>query len=411
MRIGGLVCSAWLLWVGYYVFVNGRGYDPARGTWVAVIVYALFFVTAFETFARELPKRFATHVIGAVVVGLLAIGYVVISLQNLGVMTDALALSLAAGKLVLQGHNPYGADLSWGWNAFGLPDSLRTSFVGGGHLTQINYPALAILLYVPAVALRLSPLVVSTVGLVGAVLLIVALAPPQLKTLAPIPFLVGSDSIKFVMGSLQDIWYVFLMLPAAFLWTEMPLAAGVFLGLACAVKQQPWLAVPFFFIGVARGVPGAHKEAVRRLAAAALGLLIGFGAPNAAFAASRPVVWLSAIVQPLTASFTPAGVGAVSLANSGALNLPGSILHWAPLIVLAVFSLAALRYFKELRNGLWLVPGLALFFSSRSLDNYFVYLLPVCVASWFGQLPHALEWKRRLIERWRAARARRLAAV
>jgi len=410
LRIGGFACSAWLIWAAYYTTLNGRAFDDLRGTLVALIVYLLFFLTAFETCLRELPKRYVVHMLGAVIGGFLALTYSTVALLNLGVRTDALALSLASGTMILHGHNPYGADLSWGFKLFPVPASEHTAFIGGGELTQINYPALAILLYLPAVAFHFDPLFVSIAGLIGAVLILVAIAPPSFRTLAPIPFLVGPDSIKFVLGSLQDVWYVLFMLPAAFAWTEAPFAAGIFLGLACSVKQQPWLAVPFFLVGfVAHRSNGENRW--RRFASAAIGLTIGFGLPNAIFALSRPHAWFSAVIQPLTAPFSAMGVGTVSLASSAAFSLPQWTLHWLPLVVLAVFLGVALRYFESVRNALWLVPGIALFFAPRSLDNYFVYLLPVCLASWFGQLPEALAWKARLLESWRASRTWRALAA
>jgi len=411
LRLGGFACSAWLIWAAYYTVLNGRAFDNLRGTVVALVVYLLFFLTAFETCQRDLPKRYVVHMLGAVVVGFLALTYATVALLNLGVRTDALALSLASGTMILHGQNPYGADLSWGFNLFPVPMSEHTAFIGGGELSQINYPALAILLYLPAVAFRFDPLFISAAGLVGAVLVLAAIAPRSFKTLAPIPFLVGPDSIKFVLGSLQDIWYVLFMLPAAFLWTDAPLIAGVFLGLACGVKQQPWLAVPFFLVGFVAGSRAADENKWRRFGWAALGLALGFGVPNAVFALTRPAAWFSAVIQPLTAPFSAMGVGVVSLAYSGAFALPDWTLHWLPPVVLFAFFIVALRRFEDVRNALWLVPGIALFFAPRSLDNYFVYLLPVCLASWFGQLPEALALKEQLLGRCRASRAWRLLAA
>ncbi|MBC5823514.1 MAG: DUF2029 domain-containing protein [Candidatus Eremiobacteraeota bacterium] len=384
VRIGGQLGCVWLLWAAYSCWLFGGGYNNAVGSILSFSGYALFFVLGYLTLKSQLPRGYPIIFCSCILFGLAAYSYVLIHFRSPGIGTDGLALDLAAAQTLIHGHNPYGVDLSWAFQAFHLPSTYNTPRADGTIVDSMTYPALSFLVYVPTELMRVDSRWLSFAALAAAMMLLVRFAPRGLKTLAPLVFLIDPFHVEYVVGSVQDILFVPFIMVAVFVWADVPWLAGACLGLAGAIKQEPWLDVPFLLIGIFIMSVGNVSLKMRRVCVAAAAAGVAFALPNLPFALGKPAAWTAGVLDPFLAKNVEVGVGLVNLSLSGRVPLP----HWALALLASAMFFGAMfvgwRYFKTVRNALWLAPGLMLFVSPRSLENYFIYLLPVCLASWFG---------------------------
>ncbi|HME81879.1 MAG TPA: hypothetical protein VKF82_07355 [Candidatus Eremiobacteraceae bacterium] len=394
LRVCGVVVSAWLLWNAYYIWVNTGTVEHADAAVVTFAAYLLFFAVSILTLQGTLPHHYPIALLSGLGIGLCMRAYAMLHYVLPVITTDGLALSLYAAELFLRGINPYGLDLAASYDIFHVPIAFNTPLIEGGVVGSMPYPALAFLSYIPALLIHVDPRWVDVCAVLVSIALLYAIAPRHLRSVAILVFLVDPGSIDFSFGSEQDILYLAPLMLAAFFWTQMPAAAGAFFGIACAIKQDPWLDAPFFFIGVIAAAPAGRRvhNFVRAVAAA----FAAFMLPNAYFAITKPAAWAAGVFEPFIAHHVEWGAGLVNIVLSGHV-------HWAPEVLTRVAAgvfiallLVAALFFKPVRNLVWLAPGLTLLVAPRSLENYFLFLLPVCLASWFGSLPDAIELKESL---------------
>jgi uncharacterized membrane protein len=99
--------------------------------------------------------------------------------------------------------------------------------------------------------------------------------------------------------------------------------------------------------------------------------------PNLPFFIWSPSAWTKGVLSPALGNLVPDGHGLSSLLSEGLLELP----PWAYSILIAV-TLAGLlavyaRFFGRMREALWVLSAVAMYFSYRSLHSYFVFWLPI----------------------------------
>src|SRR5258706_96624 len=128
-------------------------------------------------------------------------------------------------------------------------------------------PAGAFLVAIPAVWAGLPSVTLTQLLLL---LLVLALAvwaapTPLLRVVVLLLLLSTTDGVRQVAGSDFEIWPLALLL-FAWLAPERRWTSAVLVGVACAIKQTAWLALPFYLIWVWRSY--GRDEALRRGAAA-----------------------------------------------------------------------------------------------------------------------------------------------
>lgn len=408
LRVGGSLCCLWLLGQAFSAWGIAASTRTTTTVAVAVVLLALYLAVTFESFAKELPRRYVLHVLGVIACGLMV--YAGENLSHTGVTSDEMYFSLAAGQELLHGNNPYGLDLAAKQYAYPAPAhrlrKLFTATTTGAVETQLPYPGLSVLLYLPADAFAFNPAWITLAAFGMCVALIVWAAPPGLRTLVPLVFLINPEILGSVQGYVEDIPFILMLMATAFFWTDLPVVAGIALGIGCAVKQLPWLDVPIFMAGVFASGSGSLAKRLNRTTAAAAAALIAFAIPNAYFALTKPAAWLTGITEVFRRQYLYSGVGVVSFNIYGGADIPRWLLMAAGAVALAAMVIVALVSFEKVRNALWVAPAIALFFAPRSLGDYFMYAVPVCLMSWFGAMPHAIDWKKHLAEHWRFARVR-----
>ncbi|MDP8957612.1 MAG: hypothetical protein M3N51_00065 [Actinomycetota bacterium] len=330
--------------------------------------------------------------------------------------TDSLTFSHMAAQRVIEGENPYalrGAALARGLGELGLPpeSAVLTRLTDGSSVDVLSpYPALHFLSYVPFVAVGLSDLRWANLLFELFALAAIWLALPRTARLVALPALLLEPNItvEFTAGGVTDwLWVLPVILVAIALSRNRAAIAALTLGIACAVKQQVWFAVPFVLVWLARRAPAKPpSRAPSPPARYGTLVLLGFLAPNLPFILWSAGDWVHGVLYPAVAGLMPAGRGASLLSSLGLVGLPAEAYASAVALVMAVGLFLYARYFSRLQHLLWVFPTLIPFVAYRSLHNYFVAWLPV-ILLWTAL--HHRELRGDLVglapDRWQVSRA------
>ncbi len=308
-----------------------------------------------------------------------------------GYGTDELAFDQYAAQLAEHGLNPYVHSMAPAFALFQVSPDGYSYNLAGQAVTQLSYPALAFLVYLPFLALHITGQLAVAVN-VGAwaltVVLLFALLPRPLR---PVALIVASVAVygSYAVGGVTDVLYLPFLVIAAYRWdrfgeTRLSLLGPVALGLAMAVKQTPWPLLAFLVCGLAADTyaRAGARAALRRAGAYLLISLGAFLLPNLPYLLSTPGAWLRGIVVPITSQLVPAGQGAVGLTLFAGVG-GGSLSAFT--IATGLLGVVLLLVFLGTRPLLWpatfVLPSIILFFASRSYGSYLVSLLPVLVIS------------------------------
>ncbi|MGH8546530.1 MAG: hypothetical protein ACREX3_23525 [Gammaproteobacteria bacterium] len=386
--------------VGAFLFSTGFRIFPASGTSaLATITTFVIYGGAFLCWGFALiwrgPYRPWTQssLAIAAVLGLVAsVSYgILYEIPNYG--TDVIALAHAGGEVLLDGVNPYSVDREDVLpilDSMNLRDGLFTQTLSGEPVPGvIYYPGLHVLAYTVFVAAGVPDLRWATLVFELAALTVIWFAiSPRSRWLIPTALLLEPYlMVIFTSGGVTDwLWVLPLSVAAVFLHKREHSWAGLWLGLACAVKQQPWFVVPFMTIWIIQQIRGKRENEssipVLTTISSFLGMVgLGFLLPNLPFILWSPGDWAQGVLGPALLDLVPDGQGVTSLVNQGVLNLTRTQFGVMTLILITVLSAAFFVYFDRAKHMVWLLPPVVLFFAYRSLHSYFVFWLPVA-AMW-----------------------------
>jgi uncharacterized membrane protein len=309
--------------------------------------------------------------------------------------TDESAFDQFAAQLVTQGHNPYTASMAPSFNLFHVSPNGYTFRLNGSPVTQLSYPALSFLLYVPFLLIGWSSQLAIGVNVLAWALAVIVsywLLPRAVK---PLAIVLGSLGIYtgFAVGGVTDMLYVPFLVVAVYQWDRALEREGwhrwivpVAMGIALAIKQTPWFILPFLLAGLyleAKQRGWTRGESVRGVWGYVWRTGVVFLVPNAVFIVASPSAWLRGVVTPMFGNAVPAGQGWVALSNF--LALGGGSLKTYTILVLSVYLCSVVLFvltYPRSKPVAILLASLVLFFSERSFSNYFVMLLlPMMVAA------------------------------
>lgn len=307
--------------------------------------------------------------------------------------TDSAAFTHLATRLLLQGRDPYRASLAGAGAMLHPAAQYWTYLTNGGHVTRLSYPAGSIVLQAPFETLGIHHLTTDWVDLVAWIATGVVLAlclPRALRWLAPLLLLSGAYLFSFVGGGTDALFVPFLVL-ALWRWDRAALAGSrrwaawlspAALGVACSIKQSPWIVVPFLLVSVALEARRAGRGAwgpVARYGAIAAGAFLAFNLP---FIVWDPSAWFHGTFLPMTSPLVPDGQGLVTLALHGITGgaALGPLTLAAALVLVTLLVALALSYPVMKRLWPFLVP-LVLFVPGRSFSSYLLDFLPAALVA------------------------------
>lgn len=370
-------------------------------SWSAVPVVLLGLLGLLVMLAAWLPASVLSerrqHQLGwvalAAIIAALAIwGYFqVFTAPDYG--TDEIAFDQYAAELALHGVNPYLHSMAPSFPLFHVSPNGYTFQLNGQPVTALSYPALAFEAYLPLLAAGVTTQAAVWVEIfswaLGAAILYAVLP----RSVAPLAGLVASIDIYvgYAAGGVTDTLFVPLLIGAAVCWDRFGSDRGprawrgpVCMGLAMAVKQTPWLVLPFVLAGIVlesrqrKGTRQAVRDGLRYTGIA----LAAFAVPNLPYAVSAPGAWLNGIMTPFNSHTVPAGQGLVDISLS-LMAGGGSLTAYAVAGAVALAALLAcyVTTYPVLKPAAFLLPSIALFFADRSFGSYLVMLVPAALAA------------------------------
>ena len=383
IRIALLGGAAFLIATGFRIYPSTA--VSAIGVVATLTSYMGGFALAGAVFVSNTTLRKATWIVAMAFLwaAVATVAYeILIEIPTYG--TDVMAFTHAGGETLLSGENPYTVvidDVRPILNRLGYEDWLTTPTADGLPLTKINYyPGGHVLSFTGFLALGLNDLRWATLGFEVTTIAIIWLMVSQLTRLF-LPMILLLEpylATVFTGGGNSDwLWVPPLAACALMLHRRKPEWAGLWLGIACAIKQQPWFAVPFIAVFVYKVSQDSEGKGGLKWFLAMLGL--GFLLPNLPFILWDAQDWFEGVMGPVLLNLVPAGQGVSLLAGQGWLEFSrtGSFVLLATVALAAIASYFA--FFSKLRNLLWVLPPFVLFFSYRSFHSYFIYWIPLAV--------------------------------
>ncbi len=370
-------------------------------TWLAVPVVlmgltGLLAIVAAWLPAGSLPSRRQRQIdlalLAAVIVALALWSYFQLYMApDYG--TDEIAFDQYAAQLALHGINPYLHSMAAAFPLFHVSPNGYTFLLNGQPVTKLSYPALAFEEYLPLLVAGITTGAAVWTNVAAWALGAVVLCAVLPRKLAPLAAIVVSLDVftGYAVGGVTDFLFMPLLIGAAAGWDRFAWTRGraawrgpVLMGLAMAVKQTPWLIVPFVVAGIVlesrrlRDWRQGIRDGVRYLAIAAGTFVV----PNLPYLLDSPREWLSGVLTPITAQTVPAGQGLVSLSLS--LSVGGGSLRdytLAAVVVLVALLACYVATYPLLKPAAFLLPSIVLFFATRSFGSYLVMLIPAAVAA------------------------------
>ncbi|MBI5284182.1 MAG: hypothetical protein HY874_03725 [Chloroflexi bacterium] len=342
-------------------------------------------------------RRAAPLIAIAVLYSLASWSYIKIEINLRVYGTDNAAFSHVAAEKLLEGANPYQVHdrtvIEESAFRFGVPATFVTSTTDGQTLDNLmSWPAGSVLVLAPALALGLQDMRWVVVGFEVAVIVLLWLrAPAPLRPVVLLPIVVDPDLfLQFTGGGVMDfIWVLPMLFAAIALYGGRLHWSALCYGLAAGIKQQPWLLAPFLAIYLWNT---RHEDplALRARAVAVFGAVAaaGFLALNAPFVVWGLSDWMRGVLLPFREQLVPFGSGISLLTQTGAVGLPKDFYSAATFGVWGALILIYALYFRSLRHALWLAPAIIMWFGYRSLQNYYVYWIPmllVALIAWWEE--------------------------
>ena len=365
---------------------------------IAVVVLGLWGVGTIVAVWQPRPVGRATaRALAGVTLGLTVAAFLTWSFLQVrstpAYGTDEIAFDQYAAQLLRHGLNPYTHSMAPAFSLFHVSPDGYTFLLNGHAVTSLSYPALSFLVYVPFLLAGWSTQRAVTVNVaawaVGIVMTFVLLP----RSLRPLAIVIGSFAvyISYAVGGVTDALFVPLLIGAVYQWDRFAHERGLalwrgpaLLGLAMAVKQTPWLVLPFLAVGIAVEASrhGGWSNGMRTCGRYLAITLVAFAIPNLPFVILSPHAWLTGILTPIASHTVPAGQGLVGLTLF--LGLGGGSLAAYTVAVVVVFValwLVFVATYPSLKAWAVLCPTLVLFFSARSFGSYLVTLLPAALVA------------------------------
>jgi len=376
-----------MLFEGFQNWLRGRIDTHPEVVLLCLITYAAAFSMLFISMLEDriIQKLEILVPISLIFIALFS-AYTISEIFYKGVYrTDSMALThYAAYFWNFYAWNPYPVDLRHALEVFSVAADYLTFTPSGDIITKLNYPALHFLVYYPFIISGLKDMRwVTFLFQIVSIAYIYAKAPKNLRALMIIPIFAGSDlAINFSAGCLTDFLWVLPMLVVIFEFKDDKLS-GTFYGLACAIKQVPWLLAPFLIIwkwkegtNAKEKKTGLHKVIIFSATA-----LVFFLIPNIFFILKDPTAWFNGISQPVFGNLLVVSQGFSMLTQIGLVPLPVEFYTICVLTVFAALLVNYFVYFDRLKYTLWIYPAIIMWFSFRGLQNYFIYWIPLLIAS------------------------------
>jgi len=382
-----------LLFLGAMIMRSGlrlwsAAYEVGIGPAIIVVLSFAVGVQIAVLSAADIDLEAHGRTIGYVVTVALTLFTIGLSwysgvLPRLG--SDVIAFSSYAAELVVEGGNPFVQSMAPAAELPGHPDrwTLRQD---GSRVVSWSYPGGTLWLYGTQYAtIGRSPVGIRLTSILGVGALsaaLVYLLPSVYAPAGPLSLLMSQNEWLAAAGGLNDMFWVLPTCVALWLWaTERRVLSAATLGVACAMKQQPWLIALFMAVWVLKDADSAQAFAHDASQYIGAGLAT-FTLLNLPWLLSDPMAWVDAVLVPIAGDESPlvstgVGIAALNSAADGVISRSAFEL----LIPAAVVGMLAVYWywFSQIKWAAWLASPMVLFWAPRSLPSYFHWTVPIAL--------------------------------
>ncbi len=386
LRIAFIFTGGFLLYEGFQNWLRGDIIIHKNLVFFCLISYALAFLMLFlSTLEDRFIQKFEILIPLTLIFATIFSIYIISEIFYKGAYrTDAIALTHYAAHIWnFPSWNPYPFDLQKALGMYSVDVDYLTFTLDGNLITRLNYPALHILIYAPFILIGLEDMRwVTLLFEIGIICYIYAKAPKNLRALMLIPIFAGSDlAINFTAGCITDFLWVLPLLVVIFEFRNEHVS-GAFYGLSCAIKQIPWIFAPFLLISVWKESKfyNFNKRVLRTIRFMIISIIF-FIIPNVFFMIKDIRAWISGISQPIFGNLLVLSQGLSMLTQSGIVPLPMEFYTVCTIVVFLTLIVNYFVYYDKIKYAMWVFPAIIMWFSYRGLQNYFIYWVPLLVAS------------------------------
>jgi uncharacterized membrane protein len=385
VRISMLFAAGFIFAEGLQNWIRGRVETHPEVVLLILLSYALAFTLfLLATLNSKGIMKLRDVAFVSLILTTAISWYVITEIEHPGAyQTDALAFVHYSAILLSKGINPYPQDLQSALSMFSVSPEFITLTPSGNLVTTLNYPALQVIAFLPAVwaGLRDARIIIYLFE-IATIVIIYVWSPKEIRPLTLIPLFAGSDlAINFSAGSIADfIWILPLVLMVVYM--DYPLVAGIMFGLASAAKQTPWLLAPFLLIWFFKSESNLKLQSrLKRVGVFTAAAVAAFLIPNLWFMFNDFGAWYSGVVTPAFGNLVVLSQGLSLITLASGVPLPPAFYLVATLVVAATLIVEYYLYFERLAFALWAFPAIILWFSYRGLQNYFIFWTPLLVMS------------------------------
>jgi uncharacterized membrane protein len=381
-RLGCVLTGAYLLASATTTWTRGQIHVHHEVIALISVTYLLGFglLLLAVSDCRRIEK-YSILIFLALILSCVFSTYVIVHLLSTSYGGDPLVFNHYSASLVLKGQNPYVHSMAPGYSELGVAEHVISPTLSGGVIDNFTYPALSFLLYVPFLWAGVTDIRwISLLFYIAAYSLIYFKSPKPLRPVILLPLFIIPSILDNIGGNDDMVWVVFLI-PMALYMTNTRLS-GLFYGIACAFKQTPLILAPFLLIWIWKSNESMDRKH-RLLKLVEFSAISGatFVAFNLPFIIADAHAWCVGVLAPFTAATVPHGSGLSMLSQVGLLDLPKSFYTIATVLVTLTLLEIYFVYFQKIRYAIWLFPAIIFWFAYRSLDNYFIFWIPLLLIS------------------------------
>lgn len=338
--------------------------------WAIIVISGLFVLYAVALKTNEFISKLLPIIAFSFALVVVLVAY----LQFFpGTTTDEMIIDNYAAYLTLHGINPYvNANMAGVFNGINQNSFLSTPLLAGGLVTYFEYPGLAALIYVPAVALGLPAFSVTVFFDIASLFLIFLYYRwkgfvPSTAVLVLVMALIAEYGIFSSSGVTDVIWVFFLGL--SYVFKKKPWVSGIFYGLSIGFKQIPALIFPFFLYFIY--VENSSRE--RSVLSFTGFTILSFLAVNVQFILANPMDWLVNVISIASQKIIGIGMGPSILSFTGVLPLPPAFFSITLLALTIALFFIYVIHFDRFKYGFFAFPVIILLLDYRSLITYMIY--------------------------------------
>ena len=290
--------------------------------------------------------------------------------------TDEMAFDQYAAQLLVHGSNPYTNTLRPAFQLFHVPANYTTNTLQGGIVDRLSYPSLSFLIYIPFILLGLTQytaIIVDVLAWIVSMLLLFRFLPRNIRYI-PALLVMSISYTGFVYGGVTDVLELPFLILTLVLWEKPPkdiygYIGPIALGLACAIKQTPWILAVFLLISLIR----ENRPIIKWLTFVG----VGFFVPNIPFIIMSPMPWLRGVILPVFAPIVPNGQGLITMALFHGTGGQLSAYEFPLILALVAAAILYWIYYGYLKRAIIGIISLLFYFPTRSFISYMTMLLPL----------------------------------